>query len=220
MRPAVEPGYGLFVERCVGPIDNPARPPTVAPYRAHNTSSESNWGTHACVLPFTHKTNRTQSVPQPKLCSRRVPRLCMVTFNSHLKHTIENRIAKAYSTLMISITYPVPRSMPRSVTLANPKNKGKSYTTFLKPIVSAEWLRQIRLKYSQAPTGNVSSRLHAHFLLHHLSFCNNLYKLPPYLTMCEQRNPMSLLRLRSQSHESIPTHMLNIDDNQRDTYDS
>jgi len=74
-------------------------------------------------------------------------------------------------------------------------------------------------KYPQAPqppTGNVSSRLHAHFLL----LCNNLDKLPPYLTMCGHRNPMSLLRLRSQSHQSIPTHMLTIDDNQRDTYDS
>jgi len=113
--------------------------------------------------------------------------------------------------------------MPRSVTLANPKNKGKSYTTFLKPLVSAEWLRQIRIKYPHAPqppTGNVSSRLHAHFLLHHLSLCNNLNKLPPYLTMCGHRNPMSLLRLWSQSHQSIPIHMLTIDDNQRDTYDS
>jgi len=63
--------------------------------------------------------------------------------NAHPQHTIENRISKAHSTLMISSTYPGPPSMPRSVTLAKPKNKGKSYTTFLKPIVSAEWLRQI-----------------------------------------------------------------------------
>ena len=124
---------------------------------------------------------------------------------------------------MISSTYPGPPSVPRSVALAKPKNKGKSYTTFLKPIVSAEWLRQIRLKYPQSPlppSGNVTSRHHAHFLLHHLSLCNNLYKLPPYLTMCAHRNPMSLLRLRSQSHQSIPTHILNIVDNQRDTCDS
>ena len=38
--------------------------------------------------------------------------------------------------------------------------------------------------------------------------------------MCGHRNPMSLLRLRSHSHQSIPIHMLTIDDNQRDTYDS
>ena len=38
--------------------------------------------------------------------------------------------------------------------------------------------------------------------------------------MCAHRNPMSLFRLRSQSHQSIPTHMLNIVDNQRDAYDS
>jgi len=48
----------------------------------------------------------------------------------------------------------------KSGSFANPKNKGKSYTTFLKPIVSAEWLRQIQLKYPHAPqppSGNVSS---------------------------------------------------------------
>jgi len=123
---------------------------------------------------------------------------------------------------MISSTCPGPLSMPRSVTLAKPKNKGKSYTTFLKPIVSAGWLRQIRLKYPNAPlppSGNVSSRLNAHFLLQHLSLCNSLYKLPPYLTMCGHRNPMSLLRLQSRSHRSFPTHMLTIADNQRDAYD-
>jgi len=130
--------------------------------------------------------------------------------NAHPQHTIEYRIAKAHSTLMISSTCPGPPSMPRSVTFAKRKNKGKSYTTFLKPIVNGEWLRQIRLKYPHAPqppSGNVFLRLHAHLLLHHLSLCNNLHKLPPYLTMRGHRNPMSLFRLRSQSHghQSIST---------------
>jgi hypothetical protein len=142
--------------------------------------------------------------------------------NKHPPQSLENRIAKAHSTLMISSSYPGPPPMPRSVFSAKPKNRGKSYTTFLKPLVSAEWLRQIRLQYPNAPlppSGHVSSRPHAHFLLHHLSLCNNLYKLPPYLTMCAHRNTMSLLRLRSQSHQSIPTHILTIDDNRRDSYD-
>jgi len=69
-------------------------------------------------------------------------------------------------------------------------------------------------------THDLISKSCANFLLHHLSLCNNLYKLPPYLTMCGHRNPMSLVRLRFQSHQSIPTHMLTIDDNQRDAYDS
>jgi len=144
--------------------------------------------------------------------------------NAHIQHTIENRIAKVHSTLMIFSTYPGPPPIPRSVTLAKPKNKGKSYTTFLKPIVSAEWLRLIRLKYPNAPQppyGNVSARLNSHFLLHDLSLCSNLYKLPLNLTMCGHRHPMSLLRLWSQNHQSIPTHMLTLNNNnQRDTYDS
>jgi len=52
--------------------------------------------------------------------------------NAHPQHTIEDRIAKAHSTLIISSTYPDPPLVPRSVTLAKSKNKGKSYTTFLK----------------------------------------------------------------------------------------
>ena len=42
---------------------------------------------------------------------------------AHPQHTIENRIAKAHSTLMISSTYPDPPPMTRSVKLSNPKNK-------------------------------------------------------------------------------------------------
>jgi len=36
--------------------------------------------------------------------------------------------------------------------------------------------------------------------------------------MCGDRNPMSLSRMRSQSHQSIPTHMLTIENNHRDSY--
>jgi len=80
--------------------------------------------------------------------------------NALPQHTIENRIPKAHSTLMISNTYPGPPSVPRSVILAKPKNKGKSYTAFLKPIVSPEWLRQIRLKYPQSPVTTCTNSLH------------------------------------------------------------
>jgi len=83
MIPAVEPGYWLFVERSADPIDNPARLTPVAPYRVHNTSSESNWRTRSCVLPFTHKTKTVRKAfPNLMYFSRRVPRLCMVTAQS------------------------------------------------------------------------------------------------------------------------------------------
>jgi len=94
--------------------------------------------------------------------------------NAHTQHTIENRIVKAHSTLMISSTYPGPPSMPRSVTLAKPKNKGKSYTTFLKSIVSTELMRQIRLKYPHAslpPSGKVSSPSQDYMLTSSSTIC-------------------------------------------------
>jgi len=42
MRPAVEPSYGLFVERSANPIDNPSQLTQAAPYHAHQTDTESN----------------------------------------------------------------------------------------------------------------------------------------------------------------------------------
>ena len=85
------------------------------------------------VLHFRYTVFHTNTIAA-KLYNLRCQFRCS---KSHPQHTIENIIAKAHSTLMISSTYPGPPSMPRSVTLAKPKNKGKSYTTFLKPIVSA-----------------------------------------------------------------------------------
>jgi len=144
------------------------------------------------------------------------------SFHASLRDTFEPRCFRILGSCLMYVEY-IMKCIAQS-SWPNPKNKGKSYTTFHEPIVSAEWLRLIRLKYPNAPhppSGNVSSRHHAHFLLHHLSLCSNLHKLPPYLTICGHRNPMPGLRLRSQSHQSIPTHMLTLDDNnQRDTYDS
>jgi len=86
--------------------------------------------------PHKHNHSKTLQITV-KLYNLRCKFRCS---NAHPQHTIENRISKTHSTLMISSTYPGPPSMPRSVTLSKPKNKGKSYTTFLEPIVSAEWL--------------------------------------------------------------------------------
>jgi len=91
------------------------------------------------ALHFRYTVLHTNTIAA-KLCNLKCKFRCS---NAHPQHPIENRIAKAHSTLMISSTCPGPPSMPRSVTLAKPKNKRKSYTTFLKPIVSAEWLHQM-----------------------------------------------------------------------------
>jgi len=63
-------------------------------------------------------------------------------------------------------------------------------------------------------------------MIHGPSLYNNLYKIPPYLNICTEGNPMSLTRFRSQSHQLIPTHMFNksniiitIENAQRVTYD-
>ena len=36
--------------------------------------------------------------------------------------------------------------------------------------------------------------------------------------MCTEKNPMTLLRLRAQSHQQVPTHMLTIEHQTRDKY--
>jgi len=56
-------------------------------------------------------------------------------------------------------------------------------------------------------------------MIHGPSLYNNLYKIPPYLNIFTERNPMSLTRFRSQSHQLIPTHKFTIQNAQRVTYD-
>jgi len=65
------------------------------------------------------------------------------------------------------------------------------------------------------PTG----RTQAHFMIHGPSPYNNPYKISPYLNISTERNPMSLTRFRSQSHQLIPTHKFTIENAQRVTYD-
>jgi len=55
-------------------------------------------------------------------------------------------------------------------------------------------------------------------MIHGPSLYNNLYKIPPYLNICTERNPMSLTRFCSQSHQLIPTHKFTIQNAQRVTY--
>jgi len=56
-------------------------------------------------------------------------------------------------------------------------------------------------------------------MIHRHSLYNNLYKIPPYLNICTERNPMSLTRFRSQIHQLIPTHKFTIENAQRVPYD-
>ena len=58
--------------------------------------------------------------------------------NAHPRHSLENRIETAYHALGLSTSYPGPSTMPMSVALAKAGNRGKSYTTYLKPFVTAE----------------------------------------------------------------------------------
>ena len=56
-------------------------------------------------------------------------------------------------------------------------------------------------------------------MIHRHSLYNNLYKIPPYLNICTERNPMSLTRFRFQSHQLISSHKFTIENAQRVTYD-
>jgi len=103
---------------------------------------------------------------------------------------------------------------------AKPGNRGKSYTTYLQPLVTAEWIRQLTASQPPRPAhATPTGRTQAHFMIHGPSLNNNLHKIPPYLNVCTERNLMSLTRVRSQSHQIIPTHKFTIENAQRVTYD-
>jgi len=140
--------------------------------------------------------------------------------NAHPRHSLENRIETAYHAQGLSTLYPGPPTMPISVALAKPGNRGKFYTTYLKPLVTAKWLRQPTASHPPHPAHPTpTGRTQAHFIIHGPSLYNNLYKIPPYLNICTERNPMSLTRFRSKSHQLIPTHQFTVENAQRVTYD-
>jgi len=140
--------------------------------------------------------------------------------NTHPWHSLANRIETANHALGLSTSYPGPPTMSMSVALAKPANRGKSYTTYLKPLVTAEWVRQLTSSHPSQPShATPTGRTQAHFMIHGPSVYNNLYKNPPYLNICSQRNPMSLTRFRSQSQQFIPTHKFTIENAQRVTHD-
>jgi len=119
--------------------------------------------------------------------------------NAHPRHSLENRIETVYHTLGLSTSCPGPPTMSRSVALAKSGNRGKSYTTYLKPLVTVEWIGQLTAAHPpQPPNATPTGRTQAHFMIHRPSLYNNLYKIPPYLNICIERNPMSLTKFRSQ----------------------
>ena len=79
-----------------------------------STHSAIGASTATVALHFRYTVLHTNTIAA-KLYHLRCKFRCR---NAHPQHTIENRIAKAHFTLMISNTYPGPPSMPRSVTLA------------------------------------------------------------------------------------------------------
>jgi len=134
---------------------------------------------------------------------------------------LENGIETAnHHALSLSNSYPGPPSMPMSAALAKSGNRGKSYTTYLKPFVTAAWVRQLKSSYpSQPPHVTPTGRTHVHFMIHGPSLYNNLHKIPSYLNICTKCNPMSLTRFHSQGHQLIPSHKFTTEKAQRVTYD-
>jgi len=106
------------------------------------------------------------------------------TSNAHPRHSLENRIETAYHTLSLSISYPGPPTMPMSVALAKPGNRGKSYTTYLKPLVTAEWIQQLTAAHPPQPTiATPTGRTQAHFMTHGLSL-----GFPNYVDRVDSKN--------------------------------
>jgi len=120
--------------------------------------------------------------------------------NTHPKHSLKNKIQKAYHILRLSTSYPRTPTMPTSVALAKQGNREKSYMTYLKPLVTNGWIRQLTSSHPpHQPHAPLTGRTQAHFMIYGPSLYNNLYKIHPYLSLCTGRNPMSLTRFRSQS---------------------
>jgi len=61
-----------------------------------------------------------------------------------------------------------------SVVLAKPGNRGKFYTTYLKPIVTAAWIQQLTAAHPPQPTNATpTGPTQAHFMIHGPSLYND-----------------------------------------------
>jgi len=98
-------------------------------------------------LHFRYTVTHTHII-SAHLCTIRCQRIAS---NAHPRHSLENRIETAYLALGLSTSYPGPPTMPMSVALAEPGNRGKSYTTYLKPLVTAEWIRRLNASHPPQP---------------------------------------------------------------------
>ena len=95
--------------------------------------------------------------------------------HGHPKHSLENGIEKAYHTLHLSTSYPGHPTMPMSVALPKQGLPGKSHKTYLEPLVTAEWVRQLTSAHPlQQPHATPTGRTQAHFMIHGPSLYNNL----------------------------------------------
>jgi len=142
------------------------------------------------------------------------------TPGSFRPYNTETYFLKKSSIHALGLSYPGPPTMAMSVALAKTGNTGKSYTAYLKPLVTAEWIRQLTASQPPQPAhATPTGRTQAHFMIHGPSLYNNLYKIPPYLNICTECNPMSLTGIRFQSQQLIPTHKFTIENAQRVTYD-
>jgi len=109
--------------------------------------------------------------------------------NTHPRHSLENRIEIAYHALGLSTSYPEPPTMPMSVALAKLGNRGKSYTIYLKPLVTVAWVRQLTSSHpSQPPHVTPTELTHAHLMIHGPSLYNNIYKITPYHNLVSALN--------------------------------
>ena len=163
------------------------------------------------TITHTHLVSaHLYSLRRAKMCSSR-----------HSPQSMENRIVAAHTLLRLSQQYPGPPPIPLSVQQAKVTNKCKTYNRYLKKFVNQEWFRQLNSAHQpHIPSPSPTSRTHAYvqnFLPAHFT---NHYKLPLYITLYTASNTISILRLRTQCHELIPTHAPEYLSSRRDEYSS
>jgi len=114
-------------------------------------------------LHFRYTVTHTHNI-SAHLCKLRCQRKAS---NAHPRHSLENSIETAYHAMGLSTSYPGPPTMPMSVTLAKSGNRGKSYKTYLKPLVTVEWIRQLTASHPPQPAfATPTGRTQAHFVIH------------------------------------------------------
>ena len=118
-------------------------------------------------------------------------------------HTIEHEILQSIRIVFPSWTSPDPLPQPSYLAMVQAKNKEKSFTHTLKPLISDIWRSTLLLDHHYPSNSRPSAYIN---IAGHDLHRPDLFTPAPYLLLPSKISTTALLRVRTQHEPAIPSH--------------